>query len=207
MTTEDDDKEKRLKAILNQAKPKKRRRKSPSIKIKGDGNIVGDGNILAGGDVNINTRKTVRHEFRPGPEHISEATAKKIQDLVANLVGKEEAGGMKRSQAFAKWYGLLKNRYNVTTYKAIPAHLGDEAISWLRQQSAIKRSKIRRNDTSKWRKELYTSIWARANELGMSKGEVYALVADRLGKRVTSLTKLGERSLKKLYHIIMSLNK
>lgn len=172
----------------------------PKVSIK----INGNNNITAGGDVHVNRRVVQRTEFTPGPEHITQPQAKRIKDLVDNLVAKEEAGGMPASRAYAKWYGVLKDRYQVTSYKAIPAHLGESAIKWLQQQSAVKRSKIRRVDKDQWRKEHYTAIWARASEVGMSKGEVYALVESKLGKQVTSLKQLGEQALKALYDLLMS---
>lgn len=170
-----------------------------SIKIKGNNNNI------AGRDLYINKTDVTRTTFQPSDEHITQRQAKTIKDLVDNLVMKEEAGGMERARAFKKWWGVLKNRYAVTTYLAIPAHLGDEAISWLQQQSAIKRPKIRRGDNDAWRKELYKAIWARARQVGISKGEVYALALYRLGKRVTSLKQLGEQNLKALHGIVMRL--
>lgn len=168
-----------------------------SIKVKGNNNNI------AGRDIYINKRDVTRTTFQPGDEHITQRQAKAIKDLVANLVMKEEAGGMDRARAFKKWWSVLKNRYAVTTYLAIPAHLGDEAISWLQQQSAIKRPKIRRGDNDAWRKELYKAIWARARQIGISKGEVYALALNHLGKRVTSLKQLREQNLKALHGIVM----
>ena len=129
----------------------------------------------------------------------------KIKDKIDNLAKKEIAAGMLPKKAYAIWWGTLKNRYDVTTYKEIPAHLGDEAISWLTQQAAIKRTKIRKNSKPMWRNELYKSIYAKAGELNLSKGEVYNIVYQRLGKRVSSLKQLGEQNLKKLYNIIRSM--
>ena len=48
--------------------------------------------------------------------------------------------------------------------------------------------------------------FGRARALGISKGEVYAIVHDRLGKRVSSVKQLGEQSFKKLYKIMMALD-
>ena len=48
--------------------------------------------------------------------------------------------------------------------------------------------------------------FGRARALGISKGEVYAIVHDRLGKRVSSVKQLGEQSFKKLNNIMMALD-
>ena len=175
-------------------------------------NVVGNNNLVAGGDMNvqggvhINTKKITRTKFQPGPEHITEQQGKKIYDTISNLANKEAAGGrVTIGEAKAKWFGMLYGRYQVSTYRAIERRFADEAISWLKQQAAINRPKIRRNNNQMWRNELYGAIYAKARELNMSKAEVYLIVHDRMEKRVSSLTQLNEQSLKKLYNIIMSM--
>ncbi len=162
---------------------------------KTDITVSGHGNIVSGGDVRIDkniqidqpAKVIIQKNFTPGPEHISSQQAKTLKDTIDKLVQKEVAAGNQRGWAYSHWWGRLKNRYNVSTYKEIPAHLGDEAISWLKQQSAIKRSKLRRNDKPTWKNELYTAIWARARQLNLSKGDVYNIVYKKMGKRVSSL--------------------
>lgn len=200
-----DDKKAKIVNLLKETKTKKARKKSdhkPSL------SIVGNGNIQAGGDVNLNKREVIRNSFTPGPEHITASQAKKLQDLVQKAVELEATAGVHggdQKKLFAKWWKILKDQYNVPNYQRIPLHLGDHAIAWFKQRIATLRPKLRRTDNASWRKEHYTGIYARAKELGMSKGEVYAIVAERLGKQVQSLTKLGEQDLKKLYNIIMAM--
>jgi hypothetical protein len=195
--------------LLREVEPdESAKRKRPSRKEPAPAHyqsINGNGNILAGGDVYINKKETIRNHFTPGPEHITAAQARKLQRLVEKAVTIEEAAGGDRQSLFAKWWSILKDQYNVATYREIPAHLGDAAIAWLTQRIALLRPKLRRNDNDAWRKEHYTAIWARARERGMSKGDVYAIVLDRLDVQVASLTNLGERNLKKLYQIMMAL--
>ena len=169
--------------------------------------IFGDGNVVAGRDVNINKRETVRTVVKPGPEHITPKQAATLQELVRKAANHDVAGGMSPSAAMAKWWTALKRTYGVPTYREIPQELGDDAIAWMKQQIARSRSKLRRTDKQSWRNEHYAAIYARASELGISKGEVYAIVHDRLGKRVGSLKQLGEQNLKKLYNIIMSMHR
>ncbi len=194
--------------ILKDAEPapKKEEASKTDISVSGQGNIVSGGDITIDKNIQIKhpSKTIIRKEFTPGPEHISAEQAKKLKDIIDNLVKKEVAAGNQKRWAYAYWWGRLKNRYDVSTYKEIPARLGDEAVSWLKQQSAIKRSKIRRNDKTIWRKELYGAIWARSRQLNLSKGEVYNIVYERMEKRVSSLTQLGEQNLKKLYNIIMA---
>ena len=185
--------------------PKKATLRKKKGEPTGSQSIVGNGNIQAGRDVFVNKRETIRNEVKPGPEHITAAQARKIQGLVEKAVSIEEAAGGDRQALFAKWWGIVKNQYNVPTYREIPAHLGDQAIAWLTQQIAIKRPKLRRTDNTSWRNEHYKAIWAKARQLGFSKGDVYALVLERIGVQVVSLTKLGEQNLKKLYNIIMAM--
>jgi hypothetical protein len=172
--------------------------------------IVGNNNVQANGDIYINKRETVRKEFTPGPEHITASQAHKLQRLVEKAVSYEEAAGVyagNRQKLFAKWWKIVQNQYDVATYREIPAHLGESAITWMTQKVAILRPKTRRTDKSLWRNEHYSAIYARSHELGISKGEIYAIVLERLGVQVLSLTKLSDQNLKKLYNIIMSMRK
>jgi hypothetical protein len=210
--SKDDDVKGEIIHLFNKAKSKgdekdpdtEKPKRSTNISITGNNNITSGGDINISGDLNLSPRpKIERPQFTPGPQHIEAKQAKQIKDAVDNLVSKEEAGGMPRKKAYSKWWGVIKDRYEVSTYKEISYHLGDEALSWIKQQSAIKRTKIRRTDNTKWRNELYGAIWARARNLNLSKGEVYNIVYTNLEKRVSSLTQLGEQNLKKLHSIIM----
>ena len=177
------------------------KRKSVDKRVK----IRGDNNVVAGRDVNVNKRLVVRPTIQPGPGHITPEQAARLKERVLKAADIEVAAGMDRGAAMQKWWSILKRHYRVTTYREIPRDLGEEAIAWLGQQIAMKRPRLRRTVNHDWRKEHYSAIYARAKELGLSKGEVYALAHKRLGKRVTSLRQLGEQSLQKLYRIIMSL--
>ncbi|NDY74453.1 hypothetical protein DO021_21570 [Desulfobacter hydrogenophilus] len=174
--------------------------------VAGKNNIVSGRDINIAGDLNIKSPPKVnRTQFTPGPQHITAKQAKQLKDVIDNLALKEEAGGMPRNKACKKWWSKLKERYSVASYREIPVHLGDEALSWIKQQSAIKRHKIRRTNNPKWRNELYSAIWAKSKNLNLSKGDVYNIVYTNLDKRVSSLTQLGEQNLKKLHSIIMKL--
>ncbi|PAF46096.1 hypothetical protein BKH46_09075 [Helicobacter sp. 12S02634-8] len=64
--------------------------------------------------------------------------------------------------------------------------------------SAIKRPQIRRRNNAAWRKELYSAIYAKASELGLEKEDIYSIVLNKYGKKIKSLTELGEQNLTKL---------
>ena len=155
----------------------------------------------------MSTSTSGRRVVKPGPEHITPKQAATLQELVRKAANHDVAGGMSPSAAMAKWWTALKRTYGVPTYREIPQELGDDAIAWMKQQIARSRSKLRRTDSQSWRNELYTAIYARARELDLSKGEVYAIVHERLGKRVGSLKQLGEQNLKKLYNIMMAVER
>lgn len=177
------------------------------VSAKGDAMIAGGDIHNAGRDININTKKYSRTTVHAPPGSLTSAQAKHIQDAIEKLVDMEVAGGVRggdRSALFAKWHKMVKDRYDVPSYRVIPTGQATELIAWLKQLAAMNRSKLRRTDNPSWRNDLYKAIWARARELGLSKGDVYSLVLQRLDKQVTSLKQLGEQSLQRLYEMIMA---
>jgi hypothetical protein len=168
---------------------------------------IGNSNLQVAGDVNLNTKQYLRPKITPGPEHISPSQGRQLRDLVKKAVEIELISGKQTKEAlFAKWYERLRNNFGSTTYSTIKSERGEEAINWMRQEVAKLRPKLRRTDKQAWFKEHYSAIWARAKELGLTKPQVYALASERVvGEAITSLTQLGERNLKKLYNIIMSI--
>lgn len=167
--------------------------------------INGNGNVQAGGDVNINTRKIQRVAAPPtGPEHITKEQAYKLSELVKKACELETKTGKEQAKSRPAWWSKLQNRYRVPSYHFIPCTLGEDAISYMQQEIAKLRPKLRRRDNEAWRKEHYSGIWARAKQLGYDKAWVYGLVEEKIGKKIESLTALGEQDLKKLYTIIMA---
>jgi hypothetical protein len=82
-------------------------------------------------------------------------------------------------------WSSLKNEFNVTSYKEIPAQDSDRAIQWFQAQIAMARPKIRRKAPDKWKESLYKPIYARAGELGISKDDLYLLAARAVGHQET----------------------
>lgn len=213
----DDNEERKAKIIrLLKEGAKPRRKRAPRAKpaVKARGNVIyvntkGDAKV-AGRDININTRRVTRTTVEAPPGSLSPAQAKRLKDAIDKMVEIEAAGGVLNGdlpRLYAKWYTILRDRFGVASYKEIPAARADEALAWLKQAAAMNRPRLRRNDTAAWRNEHYKAIWARSRELAMSKGDVYALVLDRLGKRVLSLKGLGDQTLRQLYQIIMAMRR
>lgn len=203
MEDDDDKKAEIIDFLAAKSRRKQPQPSQPNIEIKGDGNIVGNHNTV------IKTRKVVRktvNKIQPGPEHISPAQARKLQNAVSKLVEIGlKSSDRSENQLYAAWYKKLKNRYDTNSYLLIPAESFDEALSWLQQHAAMNRPKLRRADPQSWRNEHYKAIYARAGELGLSKGQVYGLLLDKMGLRVTSLKQLSDKSLKRLYNIIYTI--
>ena len=174
------------------------------INVRGNKIVVAN-NVVAGRDINVNTRVVRRTNFTPGPEHISSKGRKRIKALIDKAVDQDVEAGRSptRRRAYAKWWSIYKNHFEVTTYQETPRELEREAIEWLRQRIAINRRRPRRTAKLSWREDQYAAIYARARETGMSKAHVYGLVRDKLGKRVTSLKQLSDKNLERLYRIMM----
>jgi len=90
----------------------------------------GSHNLQIVGDLRISPRIIIQ----PGPQHLSEAQAYKIHQLIKALVKYQCQAGADPRTAFATWYRRLKQRYRCTSYKTIPADQADAAINWLTAQ-------------------------------------------------------------------------
>lgn len=209
--TEEEKKARVVKLMKEAAKPKPapRRKTLPLtagnvIYVDGKGNAVGQ---IAGGDIHnhINERLIIRPNVVRGPEFISSSGARKIQGRINTLVKMGVAAGGETKKLYAEWHSRLKNYFDVPSYLEIPVHQEQHAIDWLQKQKVLMRPKIRRTDNEMWRNELYSGIWGRSKQLGMSKADVYQLADERLGKKIFSLKQLGERNLKALYDIVIRL--
>jgi hypothetical protein len=203
MMMTDELKKKVVVALKDYEKKQKTTRKKTAD--AGGMSIVGNGNVQVNGDVHVNSRRIERPSIQRGPQDITEEQAFKLYELVKKAVEIESIAGGDKRKLFASWWSKLKRRFKSTSYKQIPYERGEEAISYMQQAVAQLRPKLRRRDNEAWRKAHYTGIWSRARELGHPKSWVYELVEQRLGKKVDSLTALGEQDLKKIYTIIIAL--
>ena len=140
----------------------------------------------------------------PGPEHITEEQAFKIQQQISKVAELDRVSGQ---PSYGRWQNKLKKTFKVTSYKLIARADYPAVVSWLQQQAAILRPKLRRTDNERWRNEFYTAIYAKANELGMQKRDVYDLAEKRLKLPgpINSLKDLGEQKLERFYRMMQQL--
>ena len=169
--------------------------------------VEGQSNIVAGRDLNIHTKRIVRKttvQTDPGGKHISNSTAREIQRLVREIIDMHSAAGIEAKRTAPRIWNRLKKEFGVTTYKEIAIGDSDKAIQWLQKQVAMARPKLRKKDPERWRQSFYKPIYARANDLRMSKEQLYILAQDRLSLRkpISSLKDLTQKNLEKLHHIM-----
>ncbi len=195
-----DDIKKDVVRLVKSAKPDKTDKNNTSVSISGD---VGNGNVIVGGNINIGGKKIIKTQLQYDEnKYISPKQAKEISDLIKKLVVQEEAVGKSRSKAYAIWWGRLKNHFKVTTYKEIPNNKFNYAVKWLKQQIAINREKLKMGDRKEWKKDLYKAIYAKCNEIGWSKADLYIYIESKFGKNITSLKQLNSYDLEHLYDIM-----
>lgn len=172
-------------------------------------NVTGDGNIVGNGFVMIN----VYHEM-PSIEKKEETKEKtgtspfasEIRKLVEKLATIEAYQYGDEGSARKKWYGAIKKRYGLQnkglTYKDLNEEQAKNCISYLKSMLPIKTRSLKNSDKV-YRKERYAAIYAKARELGMSKGDVYVLFSNLFGKDIISLTKATNDEIEDLYDYLM----
>ncbi|EOA54211.1 hypothetical protein HMPREF1214_04175 [Bacteroides sp. HPS0048] len=166
--------------------------------------INGNNNIQVAGDY-IKTEKVVKttQVIHNPDEHITDAQAKEIRDKVKK-VAEEMAGERKYSSSpYGAVYTALYNRYKITKYTLLPKDKYEDAIKWLDKQIAIYRPKLKNVDPEQYRKDMYKSIHARANQLHINIHEYAANVLE-LKKPISSLKELSDTRLKKVYTKLFS---
>ena len=164
--------------------------------------IQGDNNIQAGRDVNFLEKKVTRNNVIREDGEITDKQAKKIGDLIKKVGDLHTKAG--KTNEFGGLHTRLWSRYQCTSYKKIRSEDFEDAVSWLNQQAAMVRPKLRRSNNEVWRKEHYKGIYAAWGKTGRAKSEIYDFAKQRLElkKPISSLKDLGERNLKKLYDIV-----
>ena len=164
------------------------------VSVKGRGNKV----LVAGRDI-INTKKHVqRNEITPDERHITAEQREKVREVIAELAMR--LAGENGEPNFAAVHVMLRRRFNVPSYNLILRGQYEEALSFLKQQRAINRSRLRRRNPVAYQNDFYRGIWARQRALGWEKARVYEFAAEKLAlkKPITSLKELGSIQLKTL---------
>lgn len=169
-----------------------------SIQQNGRGNRA----QVAAGDIINTERHTKVVKFTPDESHISGEQAKRIRQLIDKLA--KTLTGEDGKPNFRDAYGRLYNKFNIGTYRELKSESFDDAVSYLQQQAAINRPKLRRINPQAYRNNLYSPIWAKMKELSWDKPQVYAFASQKLElkKPISSLTQLGPNQLKSLYEYI-----
>ena len=166
--------------------------------------VIGSENVVAGRDININKKVVKRNEVRPDPggRHITEEQALRIRDLVGKYVDTQKEAGQHPTPG--KLYAKLYKDFQVPSYREIALSDFNTAVTWLQQQIALLRPKLRRRNPAAWRNQYYTAIYARARSIGMTKEDVYDLAFQNLDLRhpISSLKELTQRNLQLLDRII-----
>lgn len=168
--------------------------------------IVGASNI----ELNQNTTKVIRNIVQPSDSHITEEqshTIKKLIDDIVEIVVSTSKTGTTKGKYYPIWWNNLYNKFGITSYKLLPREKFSTAESWLHQQIAILRPKLRRSNNDEWKNQHYSAIYAKSKSLNLSKEELYKLVMDKLSlENITSLKDLKDSQLKKFYEKIMRMN-
>ena len=144
--------------------------------------INGNNNIQVAGDL-VKTEKilkTTKVIYNPD-EYITNAQALEVRNRVQKI-----AQSLSSTDKYSYSSALL------------PRDKYDEAIKWLDKQIAMARPKLKNVDVEQFRKDMYKSINARANQLGINIHE-FATETLELKKPLTSLKELSDTRLKKLY--------
>jgi len=165
-----------------------------NVRVTGDGNTV----QVAGRDL-IHTSKLIRRNaITPDERHLNVEQREHVRQLIGELA--ERLAGNSSTVNFGAVYRMLQRRFQVASYLLIPSNRYDEALSFLRQQRAIHRSRLRGRNPVAYQNDLYRAIFAGARELGWTGEQVYCFATEKLGLQtgVTSLKELGALQLKTL---------
>lgn len=194
----------KLKEIFSEAKAVVGKADAPTRLTRNKntvGSVVGD--TVAVGDNNIihvhqaPARPRVIAKVEPGDEHISDAQAAKLHELVSQIVDLE-AKLKKRPTTFkAVWIGL-NSHCKVPSYRLIPLRSYPKAEKYLRTwigriTSAASAPKKAGPD---WRKRQYAYIFTNVKQLGLSD-RLNAMLAEDFG--VASVSDLQDAALRKVY--------
>lgn len=164
--------------------------------------IIGNNNIQVGGDIRTERIIHKTEVVYDKNLHISSEQALDIRDHIQKLASELSDN----RNGFSLAYNTFYKHFKITSYKTLPKEQFDEAIEWLNQQIAINRNKLKKINPEQWRKDMYKSIHARANELGI---DIHSFANDVINPKsqISSLTELSDLRLKKLYQALFSIKR
>jgi hypothetical protein len=153
----------------------------------------------AGRDLIIGTEKHVRRNvITPDDRHLNVAQRDTIRSIIAEVAEKLADGD--GDPNFAAVHRMMQRRYGVVSYLLIPHDRFDDALSFLKQQRAIYRSRLRRRNPAAYQKDFYRAIYTGVGKLGWDRSRIYEFATEKLAlkKPLTSLKQLGPNQLKSL---------
>lgn len=172
--------------------------------VEGSNNnvIYGEKGIINSGTINnITTEKyttKTKAVVSPDERHISEETARRLQDLVKEIVELEQKVKAKPKTFQAVWASLNKH-CGVTTYRLIPIENAEKAVSYLRKWiGRLSSSKSAPKKVgNEWRSKKYAYI--KINTKGLE-----SWLKEHLQTKysVGSITELSDDQLDKVYRSV-----
>lgn len=179
--------------------------------MKNKQSIKGNNNIQIGvnnGDI-IKTERVIHKTevIHDEKKHITIAQAKKIQDKIFEIAQMTSADKEDKRKFYSKEYRALYNKFDITSYKLLPADKFDEAIMFLQKRIAfLGKPKLRRAAPEKWVAKQCGAIYTRGKQLGMNKEDILLFAENylELKKPIHSLKELSKTRLNKLYKKIFS---
>lgn len=187
--------EARAEASKTEASP--RRRNKNSIKsVVGDTVAIGDNNVIVIHHVPP-PRPRVVAKVEPGEEHISDAQAAKLHELVGQIVDLE-AKLKKNPTTFKTVWASLNSHCKVPSYRLIPLKSYPKAEKYLRTWIGriTSAASAPKKAGPEWRKRQYAYIFTNVKQLGLSD-RLSKLLADDYG--VSSVSELSDSDLRKVY--------
>lgn len=177
--------------------------KTQRVSVRGNRNNV----HVAGRDIITTAKHVRRNEITPDERHITgeqKAQLRKVNNELALRLAGEDG-----RPDYGAGYVALEKHFGVSSYLLIPREKFDEALSLLKQRRAMNRSKLRRRDPTAYSRDFYRAIYARANELGWERPQVYEFAFKNLSlkKPIASLKALGANQLKALAESIRRVEK
>jgi TIR domain len=169
---------------------------------------------------NLNPRFSIRHEIKPGPEHITPSQRAEINERLKELGEREAMVAVNKKfpegpqtpeqekeskDITSRCFRFLRADFNRQVndgqpYHLLPSEKYEEALTWLAQRKAIKRPSLRRVDNELWRRDYERIIWGGMRDKKWQKQDVYdyAIQREIVDKSITSLKELGEQKLQAL---------
>ncbi|HII3689917.1 TPA: helix-turn-helix domain-containing protein [Pasteurella multocida] len=177
-------------------------------KTLNDSSVIGDHNNVVYGNGTINNIKTekivtkTKATVEPNEKHISEKMARKLHDLVDEIVKLEQQLKQKPKSYQAVW-STLNRHCKVTSYRLIPLEMYEKAELYLRKWiGRLNSSKSApKKIGNEWRKKKYSYIHTNVKQMGIEP-----LLREHIETRYAagSLTDLSDDQLEKVYHFIAS---